>query len=140
MMLLQNLIHISHGKKIEPSLSFDLPTHKYTIPVLGKGLKEIGYITEKAHKDIYTLLSDDETIVMSSQGEAKVQYVEKLSMVAPNESTYILQNLAPELINFKYLYYRFEAMEKKLNNIMNTSPSKKLPIDELKNILIGWYL
>lgn len=139
-MHLQDLVHISHGRKIAPSMVSTTPTLTNVIPVLGQGLKEIGYITKDTHTKVYDLFADDETIVMSSQGEANIQYVEKLSTVAPNESTYILQNLAPELINFKYLYYRFEAMEHKLHRMMNTNSSKKLPLEELQNILIGWYL
>ena len=139
-MFLKELIHISHGKKIAPHVCSDMQTNTHIISVLGHGLKEVGYITKETHTKVYDLFADDETIVMASQGEAKIQYVEKLSAVAPNEATYILQNLAPELINFKYLYYRFEAIEKKLNHIMNNHPSQKLPIEELKNILIGWYL
>lgn len=137
-MFLQDLVKFSHEKKIAPEMQSQVKTPEYSVPVLGTGLKEVSYISQDTRSKIYKVFADDEALVLSAYGDMKLNYYENLSAVAPNEATYILQNLAPELLNFKYLYYRLLALEGKFNNMQY--PSKKFPIEELKKILIGWYL
>lgn len=132
---LKHLVKVSYGRSVEQSLRVYSKTPEYSIPVLGAGVKELAYITKDAHSKIYRLFSNDETIVISRIGKVHIRYFDTLS-IAPTEDTYILQNLEPELLYFKYLYYKLLSLEEYFNHISNGTVIKHLQINDIRNIVL----
>lgn len=135
-LLVKHLVHVSYGRKIPYFFRSFEKTTSHIVPILGAGTQDLGYITNETHKKIYHLFPDEETIIVSRIGTARIHYFEKLSCIAPTEDTFILQNSEPEQLHFKFMYYYLLSMKQELTNCMGGTAIKHLQIQTIQNIVV----
>lgn len=86
--LLSELVKVSFGKRIQALLRTPEPTEENNIPVLGAGVKTLGYISQSTHQKLYHVLEPEEVLIVSRVGHpGRTRYFQSLHSIAPTDDT-----------------------------------------------------
>lgn len=137
--LLSELVKVSFGKRIQALLRTTEPTEENNIPVLGAGVKTLGYISQSTHQRLYHVLEPEEVLIVSRVGHpGRTRYFKSLHSIAPTDDTFILQVIEPEKLYIKYLYYKLLSMEEEFMRIAGGSVLRHIHITDIRNIILGY--